>query len=266
MRDVIFSIWHLFRWVCGKEIVVSEILVYKEKTKKLTCDLEKVFPPSFFDLQVHLVSHLVAEVEWRGPVHAQWMYWVERYMKVLKGYVRQHAKAEGSMVAGHLHYEALFYASKSMNSFDWRAPTAWEERDNDLVDTKTLGKKSVYNLKPTKRAQVHDYVLKNHDLMQPHFKEYQDWDKNLRGKRRRLNFLDWMRERVHGIINSKGCVEEDVLSILKGPFCIGGSYNQIQDSGRHFRVYSMDRMSRLSSLAEHKPKQVRHITHQLSHF
>jgi Domain of unknown function (DUF4218) len=151
---------------------VSEIPLYKEKTKNLMCEMEKILPPAFFDLQVHLVSHLVAEVEIRGPVHARWMYWVERYMKVLKGYVRQQAKAEGCMVAGHLHYEALFYASRSVNLFDWRAPTAWEERDNDKMESRTLGKRFLYTLKQTEKQQVHDYVLRNHDLMQPYVDEY----------------------------------------------------------------------------------------------
>jgi len=53
--------------------------------------LEKAFPPSFFDCQVHLLVHLVDEIAIAGPVHCRWMYWFERYMVVLKGYVRNHA-------------------------------------------------------------------------------------------------------------------------------------------------------------------------------
>ncbi len=41
-----------------------------------------VLPPSFFDIQVHLVSHLIEEIEIAGVVHARWMYWAERFMKV----------------------------------------------------------------------------------------------------------------------------------------------------------------------------------------
>lgn len=56
-------------------------------TNQLMCKLEMVLPPGAFDIQLHLVSHLVEEIEIVGTVHARWMYWVERYMKVLKGYV-----------------------------------------------------------------------------------------------------------------------------------------------------------------------------------
>jgi hypothetical protein len=51
----------------------------------------KAFLPSFFDCQMHLLIHLVDEIVITGPVHCQWMYWLERYMAVLKGYVRNHA-------------------------------------------------------------------------------------------------------------------------------------------------------------------------------
>jgi len=67
-----------------------------------------------------------------------------------------------------------------------------------------------------------------------------------KGKQRPLNMLEWMRERVDGIVNSGGSVEDDLLSILKGPSSIAGSYNHFQDSGRHFRVHSMDK-KRMSS-------------------
>ncbi len=64
---------------------------------EVVCKLEKAFPASFFDCQVHLQVHLVDEIAIAGPVHCRWMYWLERYMAVLKGYVCNHARMEGSM-------------------------------------------------------------------------------------------------------------------------------------------------------------------------
>ena len=49
--------------------------------------LEKYFPPSIFDIMLHLTVHLVREVRLCGLVYIKWMYPFERYMKVLKGYV-----------------------------------------------------------------------------------------------------------------------------------------------------------------------------------
>ncbi len=64
---------------------------------KVVCKLENAFPPSFFYCQVHLLVHLVDEIVIAGPVHCQWMYWLERYMAILKGYVCNRARVEGSM-------------------------------------------------------------------------------------------------------------------------------------------------------------------------
>src|SRR5450759_2466034 len=64
----------MYKWVCAKEIDVSSIPEMKERVIKLMCLLEKVFLPAFFDIQVHLVSHLVEEVEIAGTVHARWMF------------------------------------------------------------------------------------------------------------------------------------------------------------------------------------------------
>ena len=53
-------------------------------------ELEMFFSPSFFDIMVHLVVHLVRKVRLCGPMYLRWMYPVERYMKILKGYVKNH--------------------------------------------------------------------------------------------------------------------------------------------------------------------------------
>lgn len=49
---------------------------------------EKELPTSFMDLQVHLLIHLVDVVELVVVVSCRWMFFLERYMKKLKGFVR----------------------------------------------------------------------------------------------------------------------------------------------------------------------------------
>ena len=43
------------------------------------CQMEKIFPPGFFTIMVHLLIHLASEVKVGGPVHYRWMYPIERY-------------------------------------------------------------------------------------------------------------------------------------------------------------------------------------------
>ena len=138
------------------------------------CLLEKVFPPAFFDIQVHLLIHLVEEVEIAGTVHARWMYWVERYMKVLKRYVHQAARPEGCMQSGHLHYEAMFLASQAVKLVDAKASIAWEHAQEgaDVSSLKLLGKKTQQILSLLEKAQMHRYVLHNNSRSAPYCREY----------------------------------------------------------------------------------------------
>jgi hypothetical protein len=65
------------------------------------------FPPSFFDIVVHLVVHLVPQIEALGPMyfHEMWMY--ERFMSIRNGYVSTHPRPEASMLEGYYTEEAI---------------------------------------------------------------------------------------------------------------------------------------------------------------
>lgn len=48
----------------------------------------KYFLPSFFNIMVHLIGHLIRTVCLCGYVFMRWMYPIDRVMKVLKGYAQ----------------------------------------------------------------------------------------------------------------------------------------------------------------------------------
>ena len=77
----------------------------------ILCNLELIYPPTFFDIMVHLVLHLPEEAILGGPVYMRWMYPFERYMKKLKSYVINKAKPEGSIAEGYIADEALTFCS-----------------------------------------------------------------------------------------------------------------------------------------------------------
>ena len=52
------------------------------------CQLEMYFLLSFFDIMVHLIIHIVYEIKMCGPAFLQSMYPFERFMGILKHYVR----------------------------------------------------------------------------------------------------------------------------------------------------------------------------------
>ncbi|GJW64780.1 F-box domain containing protein [Tanacetum coccineum] len=89
----------------------DDMLKAQIKVVDILCELELIYPPALFDIMVHLVIHLPIEALEGGPIHPRWMYPFERYMKKLKGYVRNKAKPKGSIVEGYVAEEALTFSS-----------------------------------------------------------------------------------------------------------------------------------------------------------
>lgn len=78
----------------------------------ILCKLEKIFPPSFFDLMLHLAVHLPEEAILRGPVQYGWMHPIERRLLTLKRFVRNMARPEGSIAEAYVAAECLTICSK----------------------------------------------------------------------------------------------------------------------------------------------------------
>jgi hypothetical protein len=73
------------------------------------CMLEMFFPPSFFDMQQHLIIHLVDQIHTLGTLYLHSMFLYERYLVVLKSYVRNRAHPEGSIIEGYITEEVVEY-------------------------------------------------------------------------------------------------------------------------------------------------------------
>jgi hypothetical protein len=65
---------------------------------------EKELTTSFMDLQVHILIHLPDEVELPRVLSCRWMFFLERSMKKLKGFVQQREKPEGFIAEGYIVY------------------------------------------------------------------------------------------------------------------------------------------------------------------
>ncbi|XP_062028954.1 uncharacterized protein LOC133744949 [Rosa rugosa] len=68
VRYAIIRFCLFFKAICSKVIDVSRLKQMQADLVDTVCLLEKFFPPSFFDVMIHLTVHLVREVEWCGPV------------------------------------------------------------------------------------------------------------------------------------------------------------------------------------------------------
>ena len=58
-----------FREICSKIQNVDELGAFEQRIAVTLRELERIFPPSFFIVMVHLVMHLASEAKVAGPVH-----------------------------------------------------------------------------------------------------------------------------------------------------------------------------------------------------
>ncbi|RVW23778.1 hypothetical protein CK203_097575 [Vitis vinifera] len=91
---IIVELCSFFKQLCSK-VLKTDQLEYLENDIIVTlCKLERIFPPSFFDVMVHLPIHLASEAKIARPVQYRWMYPIERYLRTLKSYVRNKSRPE----------------------------------------------------------------------------------------------------------------------------------------------------------------------------
>ena len=68
-----------FQKLCAKTLYVADLERLEEGIVIILCKLERIFPPAFFDIMIHLAVHLPREAKLAGPVSYRWMYPFERY-------------------------------------------------------------------------------------------------------------------------------------------------------------------------------------------
>ena len=107
-----------FNAICSKELTIEELKKLTVLIRETLCRLEMVFPPAFFDIMMHLPVHLAEEAKLGGPVCYRWMYPIERYLRTLKGYVRNKAYPEGSIAEGYISEECMTFCSHFLEDIE----------------------------------------------------------------------------------------------------------------------------------------------------
>ena len=165
--NTIIRLCYFFNSICSKIIDPSKLQQLQDEVVVTLCLLEKYFPPAFFDVMVHLTVHLPREIKLCGPVWLRWMYSMERYMKILKGYVRNRHRPEGCIIECYIAEEAVEFCSEYLaNARTIGVPKGIEERIESrsgfkviLTDYKTL-------------CETHYYVLQNTTVVDPYTYEH----------------------------------------------------------------------------------------------
>jgi hypothetical protein len=107
LKMVITCMCHFFNAISKKVINIIELDEIHKEMRVTMCQLEMCFPPSFFDTMKHYMIHLADQIFVLGPMSMHHMYPYENHMVVMKGYVRNRAHPEESMIEGYTTEEVI---------------------------------------------------------------------------------------------------------------------------------------------------------------
>lgn len=166
VRVAIIRLSRLFQRLCAKTVALSTLDALYDESIVTMCMMEKVFPPSFFDVMSHLPIHLVQQLRICGPVHNRWMYPIERYLKTLKGYVKQRARPEGSMARGYIQTETMGFCTEYLQGCTLSERRIWDGNEEPKVSGEVISSRG----RPRKltialQAWIHEFVLTNAEIL-----------------------------------------------------------------------------------------------------
>jgi hypothetical protein len=98
---------YFFNTISQKVIGHKELDDLKAYMIETMCMLEMCFPCSFFDMQEHLMIHLVDQILTLGPLYLHSMFPYEQFLVVSKAYVQNRAHPEGSIMEGYTAEEVV---------------------------------------------------------------------------------------------------------------------------------------------------------------
>ncbi|CAM6097690.1 unnamed protein product [Calypogeia fissa] len=170
-RLAIVRVSHIWRLICAEVYDPSTFPDLMKDVAFTLCTLEMHFPPSFFVVMTHLMVHVTEELNLCGPVSMRWMYLVERYLKVLKGYVRNEARQEASMAEGYMLAESLHSISERLIDVKGSSKRTWEIlEDPGHVGVALEGAGKEVSYPWVDMMAMHHYVLENEPRIQPWYR------------------------------------------------------------------------------------------------
>ncbi|XP_052296503.1 uncharacterized protein LOC102611324 isoform X2 [Citrus sinensis] len=138
VSDALIELINFFRELCAKVLKENELDQLESQIVVTVCKLERIFPPAFFDIMIHLPIHLAWEAKVVRPLQYRWMYPIERFLHKLKGYVCNKARPESSIAEGDLADECLTFCSRYLHSVETKLNRQERNYDGGQLSTDTL--------------------------------------------------------------------------------------------------------------------------------
>jgi hypothetical protein len=199
--------------VCAFLNAISQKVIDRESLSGLQINMvqclvsfELLFPPSFFNIMTHLLVHLVEEIRILGPVFLHNMFPFQRFMGVLKKYVHNRARPEGSISKGYGIEEVIEFCVEFLPDLK---PIGVPESqyESRLTGKGTLGRKATVCMDGHSFTQAHYTVLHNSTMVAPYIERHKNilrsenpgkadsWIKGLHEK----TFSSWLQTHLMNI-------------------------------------------------------------------
>ncbi|KAL2905095.1 Protease HtpX-like protein 2 [Bienertia sinuspersici] len=166
VRCAIIRLCSFFHFIYSKVIDLKVLKFWEREIVVILCELEMFFPPSFFDVMIHLTVHLVREVRFCGPVHGRNQYAFERQMKTYKGYVKNPFRPE-ACIAERLFYEEVIGFSTEYLGKSLTIGLPLSRHSGRMEGQGTIGHR-IRDLKYEEWHMAHTYILFNEDEVAPY--------------------------------------------------------------------------------------------------
>jgi hypothetical protein len=193
LKMVITRICHFFNAISKKVIDVSELDELHKEIRVTMCQLEMCFPPLFFDTMEHYMIHIADQIFVLGPLYMRYIYSYERHMVVTKGYVRNRAHPEGSMIEGYTTEEVIeCYTNYIKGGKPISIPVS--RHHGRLSGKGTKGAKSIIDATSERVCEAHFSIMHQLAVMRPHVDKHlqelceKNQDENLIMKQLKLHF------------------------------------------------------------------------------
>ncbi|XP_015619179.1 uncharacterized protein [Oryza sativa Japonica Group] len=171
VKMVITKLCYFFNSISQKVIDPEELGPLRTFAIQTVCELEMCFPPSFFDMMQHLIVHIMPQIIALGPLYLHQMWPFERYMSILKGYVRNRAHPEGSMIEGYTTEEVVECCIDYLK--DGKAIGLPVPRHEGRLSGKgTKGKKRIHDNDYKKVKDAHFTVLQQLAIVEPYIEQH----------------------------------------------------------------------------------------------
>ncbi|XP_068339217.1 uncharacterized protein [Pyrus communis] len=244
---VLLELSVIFKQLCSKKESEEGFKQLNSRIALTLCQLEKIFPPAFFDIMVHLPVHLADEAALAGPVQYRWMYPIEQYLQTLKRYVRNKGRPEGSIAEAYLVDECLSFCSMYLTDVESRRTR--KGRNEDGIGRGVSGENVELDLNVL--DQCHRYILNNCDKVSPFRRQHEEFLKT-KHRRERLTmrqikelskkeFPEWFKQHMNSRYDANDTlISQDLHWLANYPSRVVSRYKSHIVHGFRFRIKSVD--------------------------